>query len=166
MKLAVLIAALLSSANVSAAESPAAEAALKTAEDGPPACESGHDDALRDGVVTTRPGETICVELQVHGNKVSPVAAVSVANSDSTLVLRAWNEPGKPDTFLSVHNPLNVFLRYEARMLVPGETQVEYTSSCPVMSRRFGIERWPYAINAITLAEFKAIPESNTMECR
>lgn len=166
MKSVVLVAALLLTGIVFAEDGTMEKAGIKTAEDGPPACEAGHDDALKDGVVTIRPGETICVELQIRGDKVVPVATVSVANPDSTLVLRAWNEPGKPDTLLSVHNPLGSLLRYEAHMLIPGKRKPEYTSSCAVMSRRFGLEHWPYAIKELTLGEFKALPESDTIECR
>ena len=166
MKPAVLFVALLSTGNLSASESPAVNAALSTAKEGKPACAAGHDNALADGTVTIKPGETICVELQMRGDRIIPVAVVSVANQDSTLVLKAWNEPGKPDTFLTLHNPMDVSIRYEAQMLLPVKSHAEYTSSCPVMSRRFALEHWPYAITELTLSNFRVEPESNTMECR
>jgi len=165
MKSVVLVVALLVTGNVLAEEGTVEKAGIKTAEDGVPACEAGHDKALKDGVITIRPGETICVDLQLRGKKVVPMAIVSVASPGKTLILKAWNEPGKPDTLLSLHNPLDAFLRYEAHMLVRGHTEAEYTSSCPVLSGRFGLEHWPYAIKELTLSGFKVIPESDNMEC-
>ena len=166
MRATILVASFLSIGNASAEEWPAADAALQAAKDGKPACESGHPAALKGGVVTIKSGETICVELRLNGNSVSPVAIVSEADESTTLVLKAWNEAGKPDTFLTIHNPLNVFLRYQAHMLVPGHTQIEYTSSCPVMAGRFGLEHWPYPIQELRLANFSVEPESTTIECR
>ena len=165
MKSVVLVAALLVTGNVLAEEGTVEKAATKAVEDGPPACEAGHDDALKDGVVTIHPGETICVDLELRGKKVVPVAVVSVASPGKTLILKVWHEPGKPDTLLSVHNPFDAFLRYEAHMLVRGQAEAEYTSSCPVLSKRLGLEHWPYEIKELTLSGFKVLPETGDMVC-
>jgi len=141
-------------------------AMLDAAEAPRPACQSGHDAALRDGVVTIRPGQTVCVQLRLDGSVVVPETIVSVADPESTLILKAWLDADNSDTFLTLHNPLDVFLRYEASMLVPSASRHEYTSSCPVLSRRLSMEHWPYPIDELTLRHFSAEPESETIECR
>jgi hypothetical protein len=137
---------------------------LRTAKEPIPSCEAGHDASLSNGVVTIKPGETICLRLQVQGKSVSPVAVVSTAEKNNTLVLRMWQEGG--ETFLSLNNPIDAFLRYEASMLLPGQSQYQHTSSCPVLSQRLGIEQWPQAVSALTLKNFESFPDSDRIECR
>lgn len=131
-----------------------------------PTCEAGHESALSNGSVTIRPGETICIALELRGDAVIPSRVVSTANPENTLVLRFWQEPGKDEMVLTLHNPLHTFLRYQAVMLRPGSSRVEYTSSCPVLSRRIGMEYWPHKISELTLSNFEQLPDSKTIECR
>ena len=139
---------------------------LRTAAEPVPECESGHDAALSDGVLTFRPGETICVRLEVREDTVVPAEVVSTSSAESTLVVKAWIEPGSTETFLSLHNPLASYLRYQAHLVRAGSEQSEYTSSCPVLSGRLAVEQWPYAIRTFILSDFRLIPESDEMECR
>ena len=132
----------------------------------PPSCEPGHEDSLSGGSVTIRPGETICLTIQVQDSSVVPIAVVATANPEHTLILKFWQEPGTTDMVLTVHNPLSTFFRYKAHMLRPGSIGFEYTSSCPVLSKRLGIEQWPHVITELRLSDFAALPESETMTCQ
>jgi hypothetical protein len=138
--------------------------ARRTADEPIPECEGGHESALVDGAATIKPGETICLQLEARGNIVVPTSVITAYSPENTLVLRLWQENG--ETFLSLRNPLGGFLRYEASMLLPGQSQYQYTSSCPVLSHRLGIEQWPQVVDAIMLKNFKALPESETMNCQ
>jgi hypothetical protein len=102
----------------------------------------------------------------MQGDSVVPVAVVSTANPTNTLVVRLWQESGTNEMFLTLHNPLNTFLAYQANLLRPGTSQRQYTSSCPVLSHRLGIEQWPYQVSEITLSNFTSLPESNDMVCK
>ena len=148
-------------------------ASLQAAEAPKPACESGHEAALNDGVVTIRPGQVVCVQLRVESDAIVPVAIVSESNLDSTLVLKSWIEAASSDTFLTLHNPLDLLLRYEANMVRLNEAQAEYTSSCPVLSLRLSLEHWPYPISELRLSNFSIepvdaadSPNSMTIHCR
>jgi hypothetical protein len=166
MKRVILLGALLVAGCASAPKSTMDSVGLRVVAEPVPACQSGHDDALSNGMITIRPGETICVVLEVKGTSVSATRVVTSANPQNTLVVKFWQEPGTNDMFLSVHNPLNSYLRYQAEMLRSGSLQYAYTSSCPVLSRRLGIENWPFQIAVLNLSNFKVLPDSNTMECK
>ena len=131
-----------------------------------PPCEPGHENSLSGGSVTIRPGETICLTIQVQDSSVVPVAVVTTANPQNTLILQFRQRPGTSDMVLTVHNPLPTFFRYKAHMLLPGSAGYEYTSSCPVLSKRQGIEHWPHAITALRLSDFSSLPELGTMTCQ
>jgi hypothetical protein len=148
-------------------------AMLETAEGPKPTCESGHDAALNGGVITISPGQVVCVQLRIEGDTIVPVSIVSAANPETTLVLRSWIDAESSDTFLTLHNPLDLLLRYEASMLRADASQAEYTSSCPVLSRRVSIEHWPYPIQELRIGKFSVEPEmvgddpkTQTIRCR
>jgi hypothetical protein len=142
------------------------EVALREVPEPRPKCQEGHGLALDEGIITIRPGEVLCITLRAEGDKVIPVAVTTTDDPNTTLIVRAWHEPGKPDTFMLLHNPLGAFLRYEATMFLPGRSQGEYTSSCPVLSRRMAFEHWPYQISSLKLGKFSLEPDSEQMWCR
>jgi hypothetical protein len=41
-----------------------------------------------------------------------------------------------------------------------------HTSTCPVLSERFGIEHWPYELVELRLGSFRALADSKTVECQ
>lgn len=131
-----------------------------------PTCEPGHEDALSNGAITILPGQTICVTVQVHGNSVVPLSVVSSEDPGNTLILKFWQESSTNDMVLTVHNPLATFLRYRAYMILPGSSRPVYTTSCPVLSKRFGLEHWPHAISLITVENFESLPLSQTITCQ
>jgi hypothetical protein len=139
--------------------------ALQSAQEPPPECQLGREAALIKDVVTVRPGETICISVEVRGNRIVPLKVESAA-TQSTIVFKAWRDGN--DTFLRVQNPLSTYLRYEAAMARADRAfQLEYTSTCPVLSGgRFALEHWPYPIAAFALSSFTAMPESDQMECK
>ncbi len=141
------------------------EIGLRVGGDPRPNCEPGHESSLSDGTITIRPGQIICVTVKVQGNSVVPLSVVSSEEPGKTVILKFWQEPSSNDMVLTVHNPLATFLRYRAYMLRPGASRREYTTSCPVLSERFGLEHWPHAISQVTLANFESLPESETITC-
>jgi hypothetical protein len=166
MRSALIVVAILLGGCASAPKSEMERVALKVVADPKPSCQSGHEGALSGGALTILPGETICVSLQVRGDSVVPGAVVSSANPENTLIVRFWQEAGSGATFLTLHNPLATYLGYQAHLLRLGASQREYTTSCPVLSRRVGIEQWPYQVSEITLSNFASLPESNNMVCK
>ena len=131
-----------------------------------PACEAGHDDALTTGVLTIRPGQTICVQLRVDGDKVVPLAVVSIDGASNTLIVKSWSEADGPETFLSIYNPLDTFLRFELNMHLPGARKPKYTSSCPALPGGSGNEQWPFQVDAFSMSGFRLLPESEYFVCR
>lgn len=165
MRRVILSGALLVAGCASAPPSTMERVGIRVTSEPVPVCQSGHDNALANDVLTIRPGETLCVSLQVDGAAVTALRVVASANTKDTLVVRFWQEPGTSDMFLSVHNPLGRFFKYRAALLRPGSLQYEYTSSCPVLARRLGIEHWPFPIAQLSLSDFTLLPNSNTMHC-
>jgi hypothetical protein len=131
-----------------------------------PSCEQGREGALANGAITIRPGETVCFTVRAEGNSIAPSEVVASDSPDSTVVLSFWLDPTTSDAVLTIYNPLGEFLIYRAHMLLPGATQLEYTSSCPVLSKRMGIEHWPYPIAELTLSSFETAPDSATITCK
>jgi hypothetical protein len=139
--------------------------ALRVVGEARPACGTGHANALSGGVVTIRPGETICVNLEAKGRVVS-ISGVTSVESEKTLVLSFQRDTDPPSMVLTVRNPFGSFLRYKAYLLRPGFLKYEYTSSCPVLSNRLAIEQWPYPIDVLRISAFELIPDAKSMECR
>jgi len=131
-----------------------------------PECESGHEKAFANGVLAIKPGETICLTITMNGKTVVPVAVTETANPESTLVIRFSQKPNQHEATLMLFNPLNKHLRYRANMQRPGKLQDEYTTTCPVLSHRFGIEGWSYDVEVLKLSGFEALSDSNMMECQ
>jgi hypothetical protein len=131
-----------------------------------PSCQPGHESALANGTVAIRPGETICLSLQVKGDVIALVQVVTPPDPKDVLVLRLWQDPQTNETFLTINNPLATFIQYEAALLRPGSSQAEATSSCDVLSHRIGLEQWPYPISELILKNFKSLPESKSVGCR
>lgn len=131
----------------------------------PAACGPVQKGALVNGIVTIKPGQTICIELRKSGTTVEPVALVTIKDPATTLMLRSWVEPGTSDTYLVLQNPLDKRLLYKAHMRVSGAANIEYTSTCPVLSRRMAIEHWPYLVSEFVLSDFVALPESESIQC-
>ena len=166
MKLLALTAMLLLSPCALAQPLSMEEVALKLASEPLPKCSEVSDRALSAGAITLLPGDTICVSLDLRGDKAIPVAIVDHADPRQVLILRLWQQPGSEDSYLFIRNPLGSYLRYKAYLLRPDSTQREYTSSCPVLSQRFGLEHWPYPISELTLAEFTTEPETDRVACK
>lgn len=166
MRLAMLLSLALLAGCASAPKSTFEQIGLRVAREGVPSCEPGHEGALVGGAVTIRPGQTICLALQVHGSSVLPVAVVPSGSKENVLILGFSREPDSNAAVLTVHNPLGTFLRYKAHMLRPGSSGYEYTSSCPVLSNRLGIEHWPHTITELLLSDFESLPDSATITCQ
>lgn len=133
-----------------------------------PACRTDRADAIVDGRIHVRAGETLCVALRVDGNRASAVGLVNGAASRDALVVTARQDDGR--TFLTLVNPLRGWLRYRAWMLRSDSDGFIYTSSCPVMSdHRVGFEDWPFTIDELALGDFTLEPATGgkeQVECR
>lgn len=141
--------------------------AVRVAKEPAPSCEPGHGDALVNGAVTIRPGQTLCIRLKVEGDVVRPEAVVSSRDSANTLVLRMRDEPGTGTTFLYLYNPLSRNLLYDAVLSKQGKTQAEHTSTCPVLSSRMGFEYWTYYfVSRLTLTQFKLASDDAKFDCK
>jgi len=162
---ALLLAALLVG-TASEPQSAPEEVFSKVATDPIPACGPGRTDALANGALTIMPGQTVCISVQARGDSVVPVAVVSAYTPDTTLVIRFWQEPEAGDTYLAVYNPLDGLLQYQAAMRLPDSLLPKHTSTCPVLSRRRGIERWPHPVATLVLSDFKLLADSASMTCQ
>jgi hypothetical protein len=154
---------ILSAACAAAPESAGERAAIASAEGGPLACGPAREEALADGVVRIRPGQALCVKLEVSGSTVTPVAVVSGDPADN-LFLNCWQDSS--GVVLNVQNPLTATLKYRAGMRLPGETGYRRTSSCSVPSDRSVMEHWPHDIDELALTDFRVLPDSDeSMVC-
>ena len=157
--------ALLFVAEPSDPEQTANEIILRESSKSVPVCESGHAQALSNGVLTIKPGETICVLLHVQGKSVVAKTVVESSSRESTLVVKFWREPAAGEWFLELYNPLGGYLRYQAAMVSPDASKNGHTSTCPVLSRRRGFEYWNYPITQLALSDFEQVSETNSMTC-
>jgi hypothetical protein len=164
MRLRLLLLLLSICTPVMAQETLFERVALRTAGETIPLCQPNLGGNLENGEITIHSGETVCVRLVAQGAGVTPTSVVSKKEPD-VLVLRMWQEPGSSDTFLSIHNPLQRFLSYKAFLQRPETDSWEYTSSCPVLSHRSGIEHWPYSLSSLKLTAFSPLPESDQITC-
>ena len=134
---------------------PALDAARAAADR--PACRLDRADALVDGAVRIRPGETLCVALRLVDGRPRPVRLVGVEAGADALVITASLDNGR--TMLTLRNPLGQWLRYQAFMRPAADGELRYTSSCPVMSNhRLAFEDWPYPITEFVLTGFEIEP--------
>ena len=162
----------LAASDAGAGFAPSAEAAaldaVKRNGHETPACRTDRADAIVDGRIHVRAGETLCVTLKLDGNHASAMGLVDGAASRDALVVTARQEDGR--TFLTLVNPLRGWLRYHAWMRRPGADGLRYTSSCPVMSdHRVGFEDWPFPIDELALGDFTVEPAAagkEQVECR
>jgi len=153
-------------ATVSDPEARAEQVMSRVAKEPVPSCETGHSEALANGVITIKPGQTICVSFQAQGDILVPTAIVEASEKKETLVIRFWKEDSAGDMFLALFNPFPSPLRYEAYMLLPDSSQHQHTSTCPVLSRRRNVEFWNIPVTELTISNFKLLPESQATACR
>jgi len=161
---AVLLAAGCESAPPPATQHPAPEVRTPSATNSAANCQVGRPAALTKGAITIRPGEMLCVQLRSQGDSIVPIALLESA-SPGALVLTLKQDQAPIGTTLTVQNPVSVLLSYQAAIRLPGRSDSHHTSTCPVMSHRFGIESWPYQIDELTLTDFKRLPEGATLVC-
>jgi hypothetical protein len=153
------------SASCSAADpaSKVERVAIEVAKTSPAKCLMERPAALTKNVVLMRPGETICVDVEVRDQAIFARGLVATP-TDSTLIFQAWRDGA--DTFLRVQHSLDVSLRYEAVMAPAGEEmKMERTSTCPVMPKMFSLEHWPYPVVVMAFSEF-SVADSRDLACR
>lgn len=140
-----------------------ANAAIKA---GIPSCRPGRADSLAGGLVTVRPGETLCLSVAAEDGVVTPLAVLaSASEGQPAIIVRVWQEPGGEDVFMSIHNLLGENLKYRAGMLLPGESHHVSTSTCAVIAQGIGIESWPHPVSELVLADFRLIDNSPELMC-
>lgn len=117
------------------------------------------------GTITLLPDQVACFALKVTDGRIQLTDPPKSAAPENLLVLKLWYVPEAGKSFLSIHNPLSQFLTYKAHILRVGAKSLEYTTTCPVLSRRDGLEFWTYALSEITISDLALAPESKTIEC-
>jgi len=127
------------------------------------ACQVQRADALINGRLSIRPGETLCVQVQTQGDSIIPIALISDATA-GTLVLTLRRDGGNSTT-LTVQNSLPLILRYQASIRIAGKTDREPTNTCPVLSQRFAVESWPYPVQEVILTDFKVAAQAEAATC-
>jgi len=113
------------------------------------------------------PGETLNIEAEVQGDRLVSLKAVeSITKPSQTLVLKMWQQPGKPDTYFRITNPFPATIKYRAGMMLPDREDLLKTSSCPVMSNGgSAFEHWPQTIFQLVLADFRVLPSTAEASC-
>ena len=122
----------------------------------------------QNGWISVFPGETIFVEAEVKGDRLTNFRAVkSNDHPDKTLTLKFSQETGSPAMTLTVTNPFEKTVKYHAGMMLPTSDKVLKTSSCPVLGGgRAAFESWPNAIFQLVLFDFRLLDKSATqMNC-
>ena len=104
------------------------------------------------------------MKLEVAGSTVIPTAVVSAADPADLLYLRFGRE--SHGVFLKIQNPLSAPLKYQARMRLPGESDLRTTTSCPIRPGGSVFESWPHDIDELVLSDFRLLPDSDgSMVC-
>jgi hypothetical protein len=113
--------------------------------------------------VSVFPGETLYVEAEINGSQLEALRAVETnLNPEKTIELKMWQEPGKPDIFLTVTNPFPLTVKYHAVMMFPTGEELYKTSSCPVLGNGgSAYEHWPHAIFQLLLFDFRLLDEAS-----
>ncbi|MBL0164467.1 MAG: hypothetical protein IPP82_12725 [Xanthomonadales bacterium] len=117
------------------------------------------------GAITLLPNQVACFALKVTDARIQLIEPPKGAAPESLLVLKLWYEPKTEKSFLSIHNPLSLFLTYKAHIRRTGAKSLEYTTTCPVLSHRDGLEFWTYEMSEIVISNLALVPESKTIEC-
>lgn len=111
------------------------------------------------GWISIFPGETIYVEAQAHGDRLTNFRAVKANDHpEKTLTFEFSQKVGPPNMMmLVVTNPFKKSLKYHASMMLPTSDKLHKISSCPVLGDgRMAFESWPNAIFQLVLFDFPA----------
>lgn len=120
---------------------------------------------IQSGLITLYPGESIHVEAEIAGDALVNLNLVQeIANPDRTITFKFWQEPSTSKgtgMMLSVHNPFDRYLRYELGIMKFDSTEVQYSSSCPVLPGRFAYEHWPYPLFQLAMTNLRLVDIDN-----
>ena len=98
-------------------------------------------------LVTIFPGETLHLQATVDGDRISDLLLVPVVEDASrTIELTLSQMPDTPDMMLTVTNPFGRWLKYQAAIQIPPQSDLIKRSSCAVQGGKQGIEMWPYPV--------------------
>ena len=110
------------------------------------------------------PGETVYLEVEVKdANIISMKAVKEVTKPSSTLVIKFKQNSDKgvhQSMALTVENPFDLVLGYEALMFPLKTKKFVKTSIYPVQPGLAGIEMWPDLITTLALGNWKFKPRS------
>ncbi len=85
-----------------------------------------------DNVLSLQPGESACIRTDRQLNRIR-LAALASAPGPDIITFQIYVNSDKQQVLLKVHNPYDAPLKYALGMIVPGESTVRETSSCPVL---------------------------------
>jgi hypothetical protein len=114
---------------------------------------------VSDDGISIFPGESLLVEADAEGDRLVNLRAVrQIRSPEKTIALRMWQEPGKPDTFLSVSNPFPRTWKFHLVMILPDSEKVYETSSCPVLGGGMSsYEHWPHPVFQLLLFDHRLL---------
>lgn len=114
---------------------------------------------LKEKILQIYPSEKIFIETEIKSDSIYAMAVVKEnVNPDKTIIVE-FNQNVKGKThdgmMLSVKNPFNKTLRYEALMYINGGTEWIPTSIIPIRPNLMNYELWSDVILSLVLVEWK-----------
>src|SRR5215813_8698388 len=124
----------------------------------------------QNGWISVFPGETIFVEAEANGDRLTNFRAVKTNDHpEKTLTFEFSQKVGSPSMMLLVvTNPFGRSVKYHAAMMLPSSDKLLKNSSCPVIGGgKMAFESWPNAIFQLVLFDFRLQVEGTTgMSCQ
>jgi hypothetical protein len=117
-------------------------------------CQTSRSEALVDGVVAIRPGETLCVQLQPNGDSIT-AAALTDRGGHDVLIVKLLN--GKGGTTLYVQNPMGTSLCYAVLVKLPGKSNTLSARVGSPLSHNTAVEGWAQPIEEVRLSKFRRV---------
>ncbi|MEE8294617.1 MAG: hypothetical protein V3R64_02795 [Sphingomonadales bacterium] len=122
--------------------------------------------AVNDGFLIIYPGEELFIEAEK--SETGPINLKLVkenTNPERTFIFKFFQSEGT-DMMLSVTNPFDKMLKYQALMVLPEDGNLYETSSCAVMAGLMGFEMWPQPIFQLIIADMKFVEPTDSIVCK
>lgn len=121
---------------------------------------------LPNGWITLFAGEEIYIELVVANGVIKSWRAVPKPRRGiATLTFRLAQQPGKPDTELTVSHGLPQYLKFSLGQMLLTGGDVQATSSCPVQPGTVNHEHWQYPVFQAVISNVRLLPEGAALSC-
>lgn len=104
-------------------------------------------------------GEKVFIECEIAADTISTMKIVAENSNPTKTIVIEFTQDSKDRTkinsMLTVKNPFNKKLNYDALMFTPTSQEWKSTSIIPVQPKLMNFETWPHAIITLVLTEWR-----------